>query len=87
MTLAGVTQVQIAEGTGFTQSYISRIRNGNYDGLPGETMRALAVFFGCSIEDLFPAPPPQASEPTADGEPSTESPDLDVEPAAVRGGR
>lgn len=55
MDLSGVTQMQIAAGTGFTQSYISRIRNGRYDAMPGETMRALATFFGCSIEDLFPA--------------------------------
>lgn len=56
MDLAGATQVQIAETTGFTQSYISRVRNGQYgDELPGETMRAFAVCFGCAIEDIFPA--------------------------------
>lgn len=80
MTLAGVTQVQIAEGTGFTQSYISRIQNGNYEALPGETMRSVAVFFGCSIEDLFPAP-----EPASDDDPSSEPSDLAAD--AVRGGR
>lgn len=57
MELAGVTQVQLAEAVGLTQPYISRIKNGQYgDELPGETMRRLAAFFGCSIETLFPAP-------------------------------
>lgn len=53
--LAGATQVQIADGTGLTQSYVSRIENGRYSDLPGETMRVLADYFGCQIEDLFPA--------------------------------
>lgn len=55
MELADVTQVQLQAATGFTQSYISRIKNGRYADLPGETMRTLAEYFGCPIEDLFPA--------------------------------
>lgn len=55
MELAKVTQVQLAEATGLTQSYISRIKNGRYDDLSGDTMRALSGFFGCSLDDLFPA--------------------------------
>lgn len=55
MELAGVTQVKVAEKTGFTQSYISRVLNGRYSDLPGETMRTFADVFGCHIEDLFPA--------------------------------
>jgi DNA-binding XRE family transcriptional regulator len=56
MDLAEVTQVQVAEGTGHTQPYISSIINGKYtDQLPLETGRRLAGFFGCAIEDLFPA--------------------------------
>lgn len=55
MELAGVTQVQVAERTGFTQSYVSRVLNGRYSALPGETMRTFADVFGCAIEDLFPA--------------------------------
>lgn len=53
--LARVTQVEIAAATHLTQSYISRIENGQYVDLPGETMRAFATFYGCAIEDLFPA--------------------------------
>jgi transcriptional regulator with XRE-family HTH domain len=55
MELASVTQVQLAEATGLTQSYISRIKNGRYDDLSGDTMRALSKFFGCALDDLFPA--------------------------------
>ena len=55
MDLASVTQVQIATGTGFTQSFVSKVQNGQYSDLPGETMRTFASFFGCAIEDLFPA--------------------------------
>ena len=55
MELADVTQVQVADKTGFTQSYVSRVQNGHYSALPGETMRTFAAYFGCSIEDLFPA--------------------------------
>lgn len=55
MELAGTTQVQLAEATGLTQSYISRIKNGRYDDLSGDTMRSLVAFFGCSLDDLFPA--------------------------------
>lgn len=55
MDLAGVTQIDVAAATTFTQSYVSRIGNGQYQRLPGETMRTLAAYFGCTIEDLFPA--------------------------------
>lgn len=56
MALAGLTQVQLSERVGYTQSYISKVKNGQYsDELPGETMRTFAQFFGCSIEDIFPA--------------------------------
>lgn len=57
MKLAGLTQVQIAERTKLTQSYISRIRAGRYADLPGETMRVFAECFGCFIEDIFPSRP------------------------------
>lgn len=55
MELAKVTQVQLAEATGLTQSYISRIKNGRYEDLSGDTMRALADYFCCTLDDLFPA--------------------------------
>lgn len=55
MQLARVTQVALSERTGFTQSYVSKVLNGQYSAMPGETMRTFARAFGCSIEDLFPA--------------------------------
>lgn len=56
MSLANVTQIQLAEGIGLTQGYVSKIKNGQYtDELPGATMRSIAAYFGCSIEELFPA--------------------------------
>jgi hypothetical protein len=36
------------------QSYISKLQNGYYSALPGETMRVFARLYGCAIEDLFP---------------------------------
>jgi transcriptional regulator with XRE-family HTH domain len=54
--LSGLTQVQIAEAVGSNQPRISSICAGRFgdSGLPIETVRPLADFFGCSIEDLFP---------------------------------
>jgi transcriptional regulator with XRE-family HTH domain len=56
MKLAGVTQVELAEAVGFTQSHISEIVNGNYSSLPLETAQKLADYFGpgCSTDLLFP---------------------------------
>ena len=54
--LADVTQVELAAKVRITQAHISSIENGDYgqDGLPLETTRRLANFFGCSVDDLFP---------------------------------
>lgn len=56
MELADVTQNEVAAATEFSQAYISKIATGRYDDLPGETMRAFSRYFGCLMEDLFPAP-------------------------------
>jgi transcriptional regulator with XRE-family HTH domain len=56
MRLAGVTQVQLAEGAGLSQPYVSAILNSRAPRLPLATAHRLAEFFGCAIEDLFPAP-------------------------------
>lgn len=55
LELANRTQVDVAAVTGLTQSYISRIQNGRYEKLPTETARVIADYFGCAIEDIFPA--------------------------------
>lgn len=56
MDLGSITQVELAAGVGISQSYVSRIANGEHPSLPLDTTHALAQFFGCQIEDLFPAP-------------------------------
>ena len=50
-----ITQVQLAAAVDLSQPYVSAICNGAYSEIPLETTRALAQFFGCAIEDLFPA--------------------------------
>lgn len=55
MALADVTQVEVAEGVELTQATVSDIRNGKYNDLKHSTVQRLASFFGCAIEDLFPA--------------------------------
>ena len=55
MALTGATQEQIEATTGLKQPYVSSIVNGRYSKLPLETARKIADFFGCLIEDLFPA--------------------------------
>jgi DNA-binding XRE family transcriptional regulator len=55
LALTGVTQVALAAGIRRTQAYVSELENGKYRLLPLETSRAVARFFGASIEDIFPA--------------------------------
>lgn len=54
-TLAGLTQVEMSAAIGLTQPHISTLERGDYSDLPLETARRIAAFFGCGIEDLFPA--------------------------------
>jgi len=53
--MAGSTQAQLADAVGVTQAYISKLCTGSYNDLPLEKTRLIADFFGCQIEDLFPA--------------------------------
>lgn len=55
MKLAGVTQEQLEAATGIPQPNISNIANGKSPKLTVERARTLASFFGCAIEDIFPA--------------------------------
>lgn len=55
IALVGTTQEQIEAATGIRQAYVSAIVNARYSKLPLETARKLAGYFGCAIEDLFPA--------------------------------
>lgn len=53
MLIAGATQLDVAAGTGITQSHISKIATK-----PGRvsltTASRLATYFGCEVGDLFP---------------------------------
>lgn len=53
-TLVGLKQNEMAEALGVQQSRLSEIENRL--GEPSlHTARRLSAFFGCAIEDLFPA--------------------------------
>lgn len=60
MDLLELTQAALAErlaGIGYavTQQYISDVARGRYATITVENAYKFAEFFGCSIEDLFPA--------------------------------
>lgn len=55
MDLAGLTQAQLAEAIGLSQPYISDVKTGRYNTLTVENAYKFADYFGCAIEDLFPA--------------------------------
>jgi DNA-binding Xre family transcriptional regulator len=55
IAMAAVRQLDVAEATGITQANLSEIVNGKYGAITLETTRKLSGFFGCAIEDLFPA--------------------------------
>lgn len=53
--LADVTQIEVAEATGFPQPYVSDVARARYDTITVENARKFADYFGCLIEDLFPS--------------------------------
>ena len=53
--LANVQRAEAAAATGLSAPTISKLINGQYQTLDIENARKLAEYFGCSIEDLFPA--------------------------------
>lgn len=50
-----LTQVQLAAELGLTQSTLSYLERQRSADVTVETARKFAEFFGCAIEDLFPA--------------------------------
>lgn len=48
-------QADVARTIGLTSPQLSDIELGEYKDIPLEKTRALAEYFGCTIEDLFPA--------------------------------
>jgi transcriptional regulator with XRE-family HTH domain len=55
MDLAGLTQAALAEAIGLTQPYVSDVCRGRHSTITLDNARKFAEFFGCQIEDLFPA--------------------------------
>lgn len=53
--VAGVKQAEACAAIGLIPSQMSDLVNGKYRTVSVDTARSLADFFGCSIEDLFPA--------------------------------
>lgn len=54
MKLAEITQVQLSERMGLSQSQISEDMNGKFSDLSLTKARAYADLFGCTVDDLFP---------------------------------
>jgi transcriptional regulator with XRE-family HTH domain len=54
--IMGLTQAELCERlAGTTQSALSDLERGRYQNPNLETARRFADFYGCTIEDLFPA--------------------------------
>jgi transcriptional regulator with XRE-family HTH domain len=53
--LAHVTQLDVAAVTGLPQPYISDVARNRYQTITVDNARKFAEYFGCAIEDLFPA--------------------------------
>lgn len=57
-TLAGLTQMRLAEKAGISQSTVSRIEGGDCD--PGvAVLQAIADALGVKLADLLPKKPPK----------------------------
>lgn len=55
MSLAGVSQADVVTATGLIQPYVSDVMRGRWNRITVDNARKFADYFGCSIEDLFPA--------------------------------
>ena len=64
LSLVGAKQADIVEDKDMDASSVHRVVKGKYSALELETSRKFAAFFGCQIEDLFPA---RVETPAGDG--------------------
>ena len=55
MALTGITQTTLALEIGLSQAYISDVARQRYQTISVANARKFARYFGCNIEDLFPA--------------------------------
>lgn len=53
--LAGVTQLEVTAATGLPQPYVSDVARNRYQTITVENAHKFSDYFGCPIEDLFPA--------------------------------
>lgn len=53
--ISGVTQLDVTAATGLPQPYVSDVARNRYQTITVENARKFAEYFGCAIEDLFPA--------------------------------
>lgn len=53
--LTQVTQTALADELGMGNTYVSDVVRGRYQTVTMANARRFAEYFGCSIEDLFPA--------------------------------
>lgn len=53
--MAGLTQAEVATVLAIPQSALSDFERARFPNVRIETARKFSVFFGCAIEDLFPA--------------------------------
>ena len=53
--LARTSQAETSRATGLVAPYISDVVRGRYRNPKLENLQKFAAFFGCQIEDLFPA--------------------------------
>lgn len=55
LTMVAITQTDLCSLIGMSRPKLSKIANGYYKAVAVDDARHLAEFFGCQIEDLFPA--------------------------------
>lgn len=55
MDMLNLTQAQLADETGLAQPYISDVCRGRHSTITVDNAYKFTDFFGCAIEDLFPA--------------------------------
>lgn len=53
--LVDVTQAELAAAVGVAQPYVSAVALGKHATITVENAHKFADYFGCAIEDLFPA--------------------------------
>ena len=56
ISLAGVSQAMVGEAVGKSQPYVSDVVRARFRTITLLNAQKFARYFGCGVEDLFPAP-------------------------------